>query len=417
MKTMKKIVAAVLALALCLCMMAGCSGSADISAQLDAIQDQADAIQDTLDAYIAEAQAAEEAVQEAAAEEAAEAEEAEEAAVTVEDLEPDEDGYVTIVDMAGREVTFKANPVIWNSSPTAEGWLCAIVPEQLVGWAAEFTEDALAYYPESVRDLETVGGNYGTSTANEENILVVSPDVIINTFDCSEEGLESTIASADEMAEEYGIPVVCLSRDIADSAECAANIGLWFGNAQRGYEVSVYIQSLLDMVTEAAEAAAAAGDVPTFYYAEQATGLFTEAVGSMHAAVFEFCGLTNCVGDDISMTSMGGLEEVTLEQVVQWDPDYIFVWLVPAYQEITTSDAWSGITAVQNGDVYSIPLLPQNWFDRSPNSLRVLGCLYCAAICYADYVSYDLTEVVSDHFSFMYGVELTDAQLEAIYCA
>ncbi|MCD8116108.1 MAG: ABC transporter substrate-binding protein [Oscillospiraceae bacterium] len=414
MKLMKKAVAAVLALALCLCMMAGCSSSADISSQLDAIADQADALQDTLDAYIAQTEAAAEAEAEAAAE----AEEAEEeAAVTVEDLEPDEDGYITIVDMAGREVTFKANPTIWNSSPTAEGWLCAIVPEQIIGWAAEFTEEALAYYPDSVSDLETIGGNYGTSTANEENILVVSPDVIINTYDCSEEGLASTIASADEMAEEYGIPVICLGRDIADSAECAANIGLWFGNAQRGYEVSVYIQSLLDMVTEAADAAAAAGDVPTFYYAEQATGLFTEAVGSRHAAVFEFCGLTNCVGDDISMTSTGGLEEVTLEQVVQWDPEYIFVSLVPAYQEITTSDAWSGITAVQNGNVYSIPLLPQNWFDRSPNSLRVLGCLYCAAICYADYVSYGLTEVVSDYFSFMYGVELTDAQLEAIYCA
>ncbi|MCD8249480.1 MAG: ABC transporter substrate-binding protein [Lachnospiraceae bacterium] len=336
--------------------------------------------------------------------------------VTVADLEADADGNVTITDMAGREVTFKANPTIWNSSPTAEGWLCAIVPDQIIGWAADFTEESLAYYPSSVSDLETIGGNYGTSTANEENILAVSPDVIINTYDCSETGLAATVASADATAEEYGIPVVCLSRDIEDSASCAANIGLWFGAAQRGYEVSVYIQALLDLVTEAADAAAAAGDIPTYYYAEQATGLFTEAVGSMHAAVFEYCGLENCVGDDISMSSMGGLEEVSLEQVIQWNPDYIFVWLDVAYQDITTSDEWSGITAVQNGDVYSIPLMPQNWFDRSPNSLRVLGCLYCASIVYSDYVSYDLTETISDYFDYMYGVELSAEQLAAIYC-
>ncbi|MCD8066401.1 MAG: ABC transporter substrate-binding protein [Oscillospiraceae bacterium] len=403
-ETVKKIIAVALSLAMCLCMMVGCGSSADDTSSRQ-------------EAAAPTESAAEETATEEPAETGPTEEPAEGTAVTGVDMQPDAYGKITIVDMAGREVTFKANPTIWNSSPTAEGWLCAIVPEQLAGWAAEFTEDALAYYPESVRDLETIGGNYGTSTANEENILVISPDVIINTYDCSESGLNATVASADEMAEEYGIPVVCLSRDIADSAECAANIGLWFGNAQRGYEVSVYIQSLLDMVTEAAEAAAAAGDVPTFYYAEQTTGLFTEAVGSMHAAVFEFCGLTNCVGDDISMTGMGGLEEVTLEQVVQWDPEYIFVWLVPAYQEITNSDEWSGITAVQNGNVYSIPLLPQNWFDRSPNSLRVLGCLYCAAICYADYVSYDLTETVSDYFSYMYDVELTDAQLQAIHCA
>ncbi|MCD8364501.1 MAG: hypothetical protein LUC83_01565 [Clostridiales bacterium] len=60
--------------------------------------------------------------------------------------------------------------------------------------------------------------------------------------------------------------------------------------------------------------------------------------------------------------------------------------------------------------------MPQNWFDRSPNSLRVLGCLYCASIVYPDYVSYDLTETISEYFSYMYDVELTEEQLAAIYC-
>ncbi|MCD8218256.1 MAG: ABC transporter substrate-binding protein [Clostridiales bacterium] len=405
MRNMKRFSSLFLASALGLTLLAGCGSASDDSAAGQSAEAEDVSVSETEETSESETEA----------EEAADVEEAEET-VTVEDLEPDEDGNITITDMAGREVTFKANPTIWNSSPTAEGWLCAIVPDQIIGWAAEFEDEALAYYPESVSDLETIGGNYGDSTANEENILAVSPDVIINTYDCTEDGLAATVASADETAEEYGIPVICLSRDIADSAECAANIGLWFGAAQRGYDVSVYLQGLLDQVTEAAEAAVAAADVPTYYYAEQTDGLFTEAVGSMHAAVFEFCGLENCVGDDISMSGMGGLEEVTLEQVVQWDPEYIFVWMQPAYQDITTSDEWSGITAVQNGDVYQIPLMPQNWFDRSPNSLRVLGCLYCASIVYPDYVNYDLTETVSEYFSYMYGVELTEEQLAAIYC-
>ena len=48
------------------------------------------------------------------------------------DLTPDADGNVTITDMAGRTVTFSANPTIWNSSPTSEAWLCAIVPLSLI---------------------------------------------------------------------------------------------------------------------------------------------------------------------------------------------------------------------------------------------------------------------------------------------
>ncbi|MCC8163236.1 MAG: ABC transporter substrate-binding protein [Lachnospiraceae bacterium] len=404
MKNTKKFTTLFLIPVLCLTLLAGCGSSSSVETSSEADVESSKGTDEP-----------EDETDEATTEDAVESE-GESEAVTVADLEADADGNVTITDMAGREVTFKANPTIWNSSPTAEGWLCAVIPDQIIGWASEFTEDALAYYPSSVSSLETIGGNYGTSTANEENILAVSPDVIINTYDCSETGLAATVASADATAEEYGIPVVCLSRDIEDSAACAANIGLWFGAAQRGYEVSVYIQNLLDLVTEASDAASAAGDVPTYYYAEQATGLFTEAIGSMHAAVFEYCGLENCAGDDISMSGMGGLEEVSLEQVIQWDPDYIFVWLDVAYQDITTSDEWSGITAVQNGDVYPIPLMPQNWFARSPNSLRVLGCLYCASIVYSDYVSYDLAETISDYFSYMYGVELSAEQLTAIYC-
>ena len=102
-----------------------------------------------------------------AVEEVSEAEEIPE----VQPLEADENGMVTITDMAGRTVTFPENPMVWNSSPTCEGWLCAIAPEQIIGFASEFTEEQLSYYPAAVADTPVIGGNFG----NLRLLLFVDP--------------------------------------------------------------------------------------------------------------------------------------------------------------------------------------------------------------------------------------------------
>lgn len=324
------------------------------------------------------------------------------------------EGTVTITDMAGREVTFPENPKVWNSSPTAEGWLCAIAPEQILGWAAEFTPEQLAYYPASVAELPVLGGNFGTSEANVEGIIAASPDVIINTFDVSsEQTIAATVASADAMEEQYGIPVICLSRDIRDTPKVAGLLGEWLGQPERGAAVEAYLQELMDKI-DATIAAVPEDQVVSYYYAEGMDGLSTESKDSFHADVYTLCGLRAAVGDDVTLSNFGGMEAVSMEQVLGWNPEVIFVWNAKAYQTILSDASWQDIDAVKNGRVYLNPSLPQNWVDRSPNSLRILGCLYTAAKCYPEQCTYDLDEELRGFFSFMYGVELTDEQPAAI---
>ncbi len=252
---------------------------------------------------------------------------------------------------------------------------------------------------------------FRSTTRRHSRIVAYHPDVIVNTYDCSERALEKTVSSADEMSETYGIPVVVLSRDIADTAKNAGLIGLWFGQAQRGAEVEAYLQNVLDKIDATVNSASS---VPTYYYAEGTDGLSTEAATSFHTDVYTYCGLAPAVGDDVTMSGFGGMEAVSLEQVMQWDPEYIFVWNSQAYQTIKTDTGWADITAVKEGHVYLNPMLPQNWVDRSPNALRILGCLYTASVCYPDSCTYDLKTEISSFFSFMYGVELTDARLSAV---
>lgn len=388
----KNIVTALLAGTLSVSVLAGC-GSSTGSAETAA----------TTASTAASVEASTEETTEASAEE-----------TTYEALEPDADGNVTITDMAGRTVTYKANPMVWNSSPTATAWLCAIAPDQILGWSAEFTDEQLSYLPESVRDLAVIGGNYGDNEANVEAVLAAGPDVILNTYDCSEDALDATIQSADEMQEQYGIPVIVISRDIADTAEVAGLLGEWLGQPERGAAVQAYLQSLLDEI-EATKEAVPEAETLSYYYAEGTDGLSTEAADSFHADVYTYCGLTAAVGDDLTQTSFGGMETVSFEQVLQWDPDVIFVWNAQAYEEITTGETWADVTAVKNGKVYLNPSLPQNWVDRTPNDFRVLGCLYTLSACYPDSCTFDLAETVKEYFSFMFDVDLTEEQMQALY--
>ena len=324
-----------------------------------------------------------------------------------------DDGTTSVTDMLGRRVTFKSEDAkIWNSSPTSEALLCAIVPDQILGWARQFSADQLAYYPEVVRNLPVLGGNYGGKTANVEGILTYGPDAIICAYSSKDESqIASSSKSADESEEKYNAPVIALSRNIWDEGTNARLIGEAFGKAERGAEVEAYIDRILSLVDETV---AAAEYHPTYYYAEGTDGLKTENPAVFHVDVFNYCRLPSAAGDDVALTSQMGQETVSFEQVLQWDPEYIFVYNKSAYDLITTDPGWAEIRAVKDGHVYLNPYTPQNWFDRSPCSLRVLGCLFCASVAYPDTCTYDLRTEVYNFFEFMYGVQLTDSQLDAV---
>ena len=397
----KRILALLLAAAMTVTLLAGCGSSA-----------QATTASETT-ATEAQSETTDQATTEASAETETESEEETKAAI--EPLVPDADGNVTITDMLGRTVTYPANPNIWNSSPTAEGWLTAIVPDQIAGWARAFTEEQLTYLPSSVADIEEIGGNYGTNQANTEQVLAIAPEVIVNTFDCSsEEAIAASIEQADSISEQYDIPVIAISRNIEDTPEVAGLLGLWLGNPERGAEVQEYLQSIKDKIDESV-AAVPDDERVTYYYAEGADGLQTESADSFHADVFKYVQLIPCVDDSVQLTNHMGMEQVSLEQVLMWDPEYIFVWNKTAYENIMADEAWQDITALKEGHTFMNPALPENWFDRSPSFYRILGCLFTAARCYPDYVTYDLDETVKEFFKFMYDVDLTDAQLEALW--
>ena len=70
---------------------------------------------------------------------------------------------------------------------------------------------------------------------------------------------------------------------------------------------------------------------------------------------------------------LGGFVDVSIEQIIAWDPD--FIW-VPQYATYTVEDlmndpAWSSLSAVQNNRVYMFPSNLEPW--DQPTAAVALG--------------------------------------------
>ncbi len=112
--------------------------------------------------------------------------------------------------------------------------------------------------------------------------------------------------------------------------------------------------------------------------------------------------------------------KITMEQVYEWDPDVIvitnFTQTKPEdlYNNTIGSDDWSEVSAVKNKRVYKMPLGSYRTYTPGVDTPMTLEWL--AQAVYPElFSSYDVKEDVKDYYQSLYGITLTDTQVEAMY--
>ncbi len=112
--------------------------------------------------------------------------------------------------------------------------------------------------------------------------------------------------------------------------------------------------------------------------------------------------------------------KITMEQVYEWNPDVIiitnFTQTKPndLYNNAIASDDWSEVTAVKNKRVYKMPLGSYRTYTPGVDTPMTLEWL--AQAVYPDiFSSYDVKEDVKDYYQNLYGITLTDTQVDAMY--
>ncbi len=313
----------------------------------------------------------------------------------------------TFIDSAGRSVELPDSiDRVLAAGPPASVLLYALAPDKMVGWVREVTPAEAPFIAEPYRDLPVHGRLTGRgNTANLEMVLSMKPDLVLDVG-----SVDATYASlADRVQEQTGIPYVLIDGGFARTPETLREVGDLLGVADRAEDLAAYSEaSLARMAATVAKLPADAR--PRVYYGRGPDGLETGLATSINMEVLGAVGAVNVA----EAAGAGGLANVSIEQVLSWDPDVILT-LDPAFQAAVASDPlWADVAAVQSGRVYRAPALPFGWFDTPPGVNRVMSVAWLTSVLYPDQAGGDLHAETRDFYELFYHVELTDAQLDAL---
>lgn len=112
---------------------------------------------------------------------------------------------------------------------------------------------------------------------------------------------------------------------------------------------------------------------------------------------------------------MQGLAEVSFEQLLQWNPDFIIAQDAVTYDAIMQGEVWQSLDAVKNKQVFYYARLPFGWLDSPPGLNRLLGLRRLQAQFEPE--STDLKADTGLFFSLFYRSPLPEAQINSLLSA
>src|SRR5262249_5985003 len=143
---------------------------------------------------------------------------------------------------------------------------------------------------------------------------------------------------------------------------------------------------------------------PRVYYARGPRGLETGLGGWISVETIEL------VAQNVAGGTRGGLANVSIEQVLLWNPDVIITIDQDFAANVSSDPAWAPVAAVRAHRVHLSPKLPFGWVDFPPTVNRLIGLWWLAKILYPDVFPEDLRALTHEFYARFYHVTPSDAQ-------
>lgn len=312
------------------------------------------------------------------------------------------------VDSAGRQVEIPDRiERVMAAGPPASVLMTILAPEKMIGWNRRPLPEDLPYLPPATRDLPEIGRLTGRGgTANLEVVMAAKPDLIVDFGSIS----DTYVSLADRVQRQTGIPYILVDGRFANTPTAVRLLGRILGVGERAEELARRTEEMLRDV-DRATASVAPGQRPRVYLARGAKGLETGNRGSINTEIIERVGATNVVDAGLAP---GGLANVSLEQILGWNPDTI-VTLDPDTAKFIQSDStWAQVEAVRRGRVFLSPRRPFGWVDSPPSLNRLAGLQWLARLLFPGRMSGDIRDVARDFYRQFYSVNLSEAELDQL---
>ena len=309
-------------------------------------------------------------------------------------------------DSVGREVTVPAQiDKVALSGPMAQIVLFALCPDKLVGISNAWDESAAQYLDTEYYNLPLLGQLYGgKGELNLETLLESGAQVVIDVGE-AKDGIAEDL---DALQEQTTIPFVHIDAALATMDETYTLLGDLLGMPDEAKALADYCRSTYDRALTIADSVEKAN----LLYITGDAGLNVIAQGAYHAEVIDLLSNNLAVVDDPSSKGTGN--EVDMEQILSWNPDFVIFAPDSIYSTVADMDTWQTITAIRNGNYVEVPMGPYNWMGFPPSVQRLLGMLWMAKVLYPEAADYDLYTEVANYFELFYHCELTQEQYDAL---
>lgn len=278
-------------------------------------------------------------------------------------------GEVSITDSNGSQITLdtSAPRVVAAYGSFAEAWLLA--GGELVGVTQDALEQRDLGLPEDIAVVGTV------KEPNAEEIIALEPDLVLLASDITAQ------ADIRDVLENAGLACAFFQVDtFADYAFMMEQLCAITGREDL-YEENV--TQVGQQIEEAQANAALSSTRPNVLLIRAfSTGIKAKTDDELAGAILKDLGAHNIADDHPSM-----LEDLSLEEVIAADPDYIFVTTMGDEQKaldylnglIQQNPAWSELSAVKE-DRYIV--LPKDLFHYKPNNRWGESYQYLGEILY-----------------------------------
>lgn len=336
------------------------------------------------------------------------------------DKDDSSDNMITITDHAGNEVTLPENPeriVVCDILPMPS--VLAVFfdsAEKIVGMSStsmSAAENSLLseLYPE-ILDAET--GFIDGTEVNTEELLKLEPDVVF--YSASSPALGEKLTDA-------GFNAVAISVNKWEY-NCIETLENWisliseiFPDNDKTEVVSQYSSEAYELVQSRVK------DIPDsererafFLFKYSETEMMTSGCNFFGQWWLDSVGAIN-VAEDITQENQVA---VNMEQVYTWNPDKIlmtnFTTAFPEdlYNNTIGNYNWDGIKAVENKEVYKMPL--GMYRSYTPGADTPVTLLWMAKTIYPElFEDIDITEYTIDYYKAVFDITLTEEQAESIF--
>ena len=322
---------------------------------------------------------------------------------------------IIVTDQYGREITIEGpvERILCMQHHTLDIILELQAQDLVVGTMNSWENLLGSYIRDIFPEIDDLPKPGEMKEYNIEEVMALEPDVIFASNQIPEDTLTQL--------EKFGIPVIVITLYKADREQASTIapelinpdeayteglkqtieiIAEVTGKEERGQELWDYVVTNRQIVADHLETVPEDKRILVYMANED---MYTYGTGKYVGVAMEKAGAKN-VAETIK-----GYQQVTIEQIIEWNPEVIFVQsrYAEVLDEIQEDERWASIDAVKKGNLFIAPDYTKPWGNPAPESIA-LGELWLAKTLYPDtFEDVDLDEMVSYFYSHFYGIEYT----------